>query len=436
MLKLDRLTHQVGVLVQGPPGTGKSHTIANLICHLLATGKRILVTSQKAPALRVLKEKLPREVANLCVMVLGEGADEQQELRNSVENMANRYTNWSLHQSKHRIENLRTELTHARTEEAKAFETLCAVREKETFRHPKLFDRYEGTLGEIAVQVRQDAEKFTWFNFRLPDSISLITQSTPPLPVEQANVKRLLELLRQIDPEEEARADEYLISLNDVPSAEEFRAMVDAEEKAKRDFEERQYYLDHPAHDVLSDRSTIELRELLHALEDFLGRLRSAMNEDSGWEWQTAEDILHGNALTFKAIQETSRELLTNIEKEIRETADLEVAGLEEKSPRVVLQDAIELKTHLEQGGRWGFWVFRPDVVKQCLYLKRELTVDGRCCDSVNSLDRLIRWLQFHESIKKLREQWNGIAIIDIELESAKFACCQQNFLVTVPLLL
>ncbi|MCI5168053.1 MAG: hypothetical protein D3903_18695, partial [Candidatus Electrothrix sp. GM3_4] len=30
-----------GVLVQGPPGTGKSHTIANLICHLLAQGKRV-----------------------------------------------------------------------------------------------------------------------------------------------------------------------------------------------------------------------------------------------------------------------------------------------------------------------------------------------------------------------------------------------------------
>ena len=33
------------VLVQGPPGTGKSHTIANLIGHLVAHGKRVLVTS-------------------------------------------------------------------------------------------------------------------------------------------------------------------------------------------------------------------------------------------------------------------------------------------------------------------------------------------------------------------------------------------------------
>ena len=35
-----------GVLVQGPPGTGKSHTIVNLLSHLLAEGKRVLVTSQ------------------------------------------------------------------------------------------------------------------------------------------------------------------------------------------------------------------------------------------------------------------------------------------------------------------------------------------------------------------------------------------------------
>jgi len=38
-----------GVIVQGPPGTGKTHTIANVICHYLAEGKRVLVTSMKDP---------------------------------------------------------------------------------------------------------------------------------------------------------------------------------------------------------------------------------------------------------------------------------------------------------------------------------------------------------------------------------------------------
>ncbi|MCM3926320.1 AAA family ATPase, partial [Frankia sp. AiPs1] len=64
---LERLRHDNGVVVEGPPGTGKTHTIANLISALLAEGQRVLVTSQKAQALRVLREKLPPELQRLCV---------------------------------------------------------------------------------------------------------------------------------------------------------------------------------------------------------------------------------------------------------------------------------------------------------------------------------------------------------------------------------
>lgn len=56
------LDHHDGVVVQGPPGTGKTHTIANVISHYLASGKRVLVTSMKDPALAVLQEKLPEEI--------------------------------------------------------------------------------------------------------------------------------------------------------------------------------------------------------------------------------------------------------------------------------------------------------------------------------------------------------------------------------------
>jgi len=35
------------VRVEGPPGTGKSLTIANLACHLAASGRKVLITSQK-----------------------------------------------------------------------------------------------------------------------------------------------------------------------------------------------------------------------------------------------------------------------------------------------------------------------------------------------------------------------------------------------------
>ena len=65
-----------GVVVQGPPGTGKTHTIANIICHYLAQGKRILVTSMKDPALVVLQEQLPEDIRPLAISLLTSEAEE------------------------------------------------------------------------------------------------------------------------------------------------------------------------------------------------------------------------------------------------------------------------------------------------------------------------------------------------------------------------
>ena len=73
-----RLSGVDGLVVQGPPGTGKTHTIANLICHAMATGQRVLVVSRGESALAVLKEQLPSEVQPLAIAVL---SNERQGLR-------------------------------------------------------------------------------------------------------------------------------------------------------------------------------------------------------------------------------------------------------------------------------------------------------------------------------------------------------------------
>ena len=63
----ERLESAGAVLVQGPPGTGKTHTIANLIGHLLAQGKSVLVTAHTTKALRVLRDKVgTHQRAALC----------------------------------------------------------------------------------------------------------------------------------------------------------------------------------------------------------------------------------------------------------------------------------------------------------------------------------------------------------------------------------
>lgn len=80
-----RLASHRGVTVQGPPGTGKTHTIANLISHLVGHGKRVLVTSQKEQALGVLRDKIPERIRDLSVAVLGSSAASMGQLEQSTQ---------------------------------------------------------------------------------------------------------------------------------------------------------------------------------------------------------------------------------------------------------------------------------------------------------------------------------------------------------------
>lgn len=84
------LKRNSAVLVQGPPGTGKTHTISNVIGHLLAEGKSILVTSYSEKALAVLKDKVDEKLQSLCLSLLS-GVDNRKEMERTLDEInANR----------------------------------------------------------------------------------------------------------------------------------------------------------------------------------------------------------------------------------------------------------------------------------------------------------------------------------------------------------
>jgi len=53
--------------IQGPPGTGKSYTIASIALSAISLGKRVLIVSQKEPALDVVEEKVNKVVPDCAV---------------------------------------------------------------------------------------------------------------------------------------------------------------------------------------------------------------------------------------------------------------------------------------------------------------------------------------------------------------------------------
>ncbi len=157
------------VLVQGPPGTGKSHTIANLICHLLANGKKVLVTAHTPRALKVLKEKLPEEFQNLTVNLLSGDSTSINDLEksvNAINDELSRITN--LNSYKKEIEEEETELSSIKEQKANTKNEWLKVKEKST-RRQNVNRNYQGTLSEIAERIEKELSAFAWFKDEFTD---------------------------------------------------------------------------------------------------------------------------------------------------------------------------------------------------------------------------------------------------------------------------
>eukprot|EP00949_MAST-11_sp_MAST-11-sp1_P005126 g5126.t1 len=86
---VDTLEQKGCAVLVGPPGTGKSQTIANVICHYLALGRRVLVTSKGTPATEVLRKKLPEGIQQLCVSLGSGDSLSYRRLEGAVEAIAN-----------------------------------------------------------------------------------------------------------------------------------------------------------------------------------------------------------------------------------------------------------------------------------------------------------------------------------------------------------
>ena len=76
--------------VQGPPGTGKSQTIANLICHLVAEGHSVLVTSHQRKAMEVLSKMLRGFGGLVALSMLSGDRESLQKLRTQLEGVPDR----------------------------------------------------------------------------------------------------------------------------------------------------------------------------------------------------------------------------------------------------------------------------------------------------------------------------------------------------------
>src|SRR5579863_1453105 len=162
-----------GVLVQGPPGTGKTHTIGNLIGHLLAQGKSVLVTSQATKALRMVRHHIVPELRPLCVSLLESDLESRKQLESAVGSIAERLS---------RADAVSLEL-EARKLEAERRELLKKLREVRSQLTNARADEYRDIAiagrscapADAARQVMEEKEAYSW----IPGPVAAVA----PLPL-------------------------------------------------------------------------------------------------------------------------------------------------------------------------------------------------------------------------------------------------------------
>ena len=219
-----RLAQHRGVTVQGPPGTGKTHTIANLICHLIGQGKRVLVTSQKEQALGVLREKIPESVRDLSVAVLGSSTTSLGQLEQSVRAIYENAVALDRAAARQRIQALDEHLTSIQGDIGALRTRISASidRERDSFTLGTV--QYSpSTLGKWLAE--QEAELGY-----IPDDIEPIS----PCPLSAAEIADLFRLVRDITPEDRAAARRRLPVAADLPTPAEL-ALAMAELSDVRD---------------------------------------------------------------------------------------------------------------------------------------------------------------------------------------------------------
>jgi hypothetical protein len=203
-------------LVQGPPGTGKTHTIGNLVGHLLAQGKSVLVTSHTTKALRMVRHHIVPELRPLCVSLLESDLDSRKQLESAVGSIAERLSRadaGSLELEAKKLESerldvlkkldeIRTQLAEARADEYRsiAIGGKCWV------------------PADAARQVVQEKDALGW----LPGPVAAVA----PLQLSAGELADLYRTGVSISREDENELSGHLPELQDLPRVEEFEASV------------------------------------------------------------------------------------------------------------------------------------------------------------------------------------------------------------------
>ncbi|GLY53039.1 hypothetical protein Lesp01_66950 [Lentzea sp. NBRC 102530] len=394
-------------LVQGPPGTGKTHTVAALLSHLLAQGKRVLVTAHTDRALKEVRAKLPESIAPLAVSVVGSSRSDLADLKVAVERISHVSSEYDAVGAQNAIEGHLAAIEELRRNRAGLHRRLLDARGEEVIEHEVA--GYRGTLASIAQQVMAEQDRFGWVS----DLVAVRGVEDPPVSaIAIAEWHRSLvdDALIADEPESRLR----LLSLGDVPGPEAFFELVAAEREAIAVEEGHGALTQHTAFAAVRglDQSTRDvLRQRLNGFAREAGELSQRREQ---WMNDALSDVLAGRANHWRTRGEQISQLIARVGPMIERLGPLTEVSVTSGDMGALVALAGALRAHVGDGGRLKTnpdgsprtGAFAPKVVKQAQPLFQAVRVDGVPPTSADKLDVFLLWAEATRVLYALDRAW------------------------------
>ncbi|MBI1395770.1 MAG: AAA family ATPase [Betaproteobacteria bacterium] len=388
------LESREGVIVQGPPGTGKTHTIANIICHWLCHGRRVLVTSMKEPALAVLREKLPEELQPLVLSLLTGDQGGMQSLEHAVEDIAARVQSLDTVATGQDIARLEEEIDAMQARLARIDDAITADAHRQLA--PILLDGESIDPLDAATTVAAELHGTDW----LPDALGTASRFDPRF--DDTDLSQLFSARERLG-DDVVYARQSLPDTDQLPGPE---ALLDAHRRLVR--------LAQLARDGRSSDTPVlaaaspETHALLQGAARIVARVRELRGELAGetasWWPAVAARLVGGVTQSWTTLEELG--------SEIDETAAAN-AGIATRP--VSLPPGAEFDTDLAQAvrnlasGKRAFGLttlFRPEARSRLASIHIDEHLPGSPADWKHVADALAlraRW-------RALSSRWNALA--------------------------
>ncbi|HSR24653.1 MAG TPA: AAA domain-containing protein, partial [Candidatus Eisenbacteria bacterium] len=380
--------HSGGVTVQGPPGTGKSHTIANVISHYAARGKRVLVVAEKEQALTDLKAKIPAGIKDLTVWLPGAGG--HQNLEQVIGQIHARVTGLDTASADERIRQLTGDLDTVDRRIAAATQALLATREAEVERLP-------GRWGPMETPTRAEAARWVAENQPVLGYIDDRLTPATARPISGGELTEFVTLIAQVGVNRADACAAELPRLAAIPPARdlgrhlaklaELRASVRSISGAVQDWG-RVTEAGQDRLRGLADRCRDEMDWMAKTAGTWLSHARE----------QASDPLLARDWLSFGAQLSRNREDALEL-RALLTAHNVVIPAVPEP---VFLEGLHQARERLAQGGRLGMF---SAPAKRAL---QDCRVDGREPSTAQDIDLCLQAIQLGNVRRQMLTSWRN----------------------------